>query len=119
VVIARMPFEVARVRARAERRSLPPCIVCRATHISVLGKGTDPSLCYRHRVRDREGHHPKTHHVGPEIPGTDTNEHRVVSEIEGIWDRIRESGMCTECEVGCNRVLTVWIMRLGSLGDAA
>jgi hypothetical protein len=118
-VIPSLLFEIARVRARAGRRPLAPCVRCGATNPIVLGRGTDPSLCYRDRVRREEGHHPKTGHVGPEIPGTDTNEHRVISEAERIWTRVGSPGMCEPCVAGLNRFLAVRLTALGGLGDAA
>jgi|GEM_PF-6515445 hypothetical protein len=118
-VIPQMLFEVARVRARGERSCVPPCTFCRAGNTIVLGRGTDPSLCYRHRVRPRETHHPKTGHVGPEIPGTDANEHRVISEVERIWARVCVPGLCSDCALGLNRFLAVRLTSLGSLGDVA
>ena len=118
-VIPELLFEVARCRARGERAGVPPCVVCRASNHLALGRGTDPSLCYRHRVRPAEVHHPRTGHVGPVIPGTDANHHRVISEAERIWRRIAQPDMCSECELGLNRFLVARLMDMGSLGDVA
>jgi len=120
-MIPRMLLEIARVRARGEALGLPACEVptCRATNPIVLGKGRHVGRCYRHGVNAREGHHPKTDHTGPEIPGTDANEHRVLSEVERIWKAISLPGMCLDCALGLNRFLAVRLTALGSLGDAA
>jgi hypothetical protein len=114
-VLQRLLFELTRARARAELRMVRPCEECGASNPIVLGRGTRPSRCYRHRVRETERHHPRTRRVGPEIP-TDANEHRVLSEAERIWQQAARPGLCLECALGCNRFLVIRLAALGSLG---
>jgi hypothetical protein len=115
-VIPRLLLEIACVRARAEPRVLTPCELCGASNPIVLGRGCSPFRCYRHRVRATEAHHPRAGHSGPPIPGTDGNEHRVVSEAERIWRRVAHPALCLDCALGCNRFLVVRLCSLGTLG---
>jgi hypothetical protein len=113
-VLQRLQFELARVQARAELRLVRPCVECGASNPIVLGRGSNPSRCYRDRVRACELHHPRTGGLGAEIL-IDGNEHRLLSEAERIWRQAERPGLCLACALGCNRLLVIRLASLGSL----
>src|SRR5712691_3346631 len=104
-VVPRLLFEVVRVRARAERQCPPPCPTCPATNPLVMVRRSGRFGCYRCLVRPEEGHHPRRHHAGPEIPGTDANVHKIICEGERIWDAIGAPRLCSPCQFGCGLYL--------------